>query len=430
MDASTWTSNSIPEWGYQLAFGNGVFVAASAYRIYTSRDGATWTNRSENLGGFQDLRFLNGIFVGTTSDFIATSADGLSWFRSGSSGAGVQSVAYGNGRFVGVGAGGEIISSDDAQNWTRRSHGTHQRIKGLASGGGWSVAVADPATQLTGSTLLASSNAFDWVECPANDVGYLSGVAYGAEKFVAVSQKGVVLVSTNTTKWDQLGIDGTNAAYITFVDHCAERFFAGSAKTVYVSADATGWRKVVFPNFKFHQFDVEQEPYLWGIAFGNGTYVAVGPVPYTSRDGENWTPQRLPWSQRRSSFEYWLTDVAFGNGLFVATHYDNSQVGEQIFTSPDGITWEQQSVPSTTFLLLLHITYSGGWFLAVGPSASMIASPDGVNWRVLKQDSSLRNLTAATFGFGTFLVGGEWGTILQSGSLNPRIAPPQFGLAG
>jgi len=108
---------------------------------------------------------------------------------------------------------------------------------------------------------------------------------------------------------------------------------------------------------------------IYGIAFGNGIYVAVGDDGKiaTSPDGIAWT-QQTPFSANN------LRDIAFGGGLFVA-------VGENgtVLSSPDGITWTARFGGFGT-TLLLAARYLNGIFFVGGSAALLATSPDGVNW--------------------------------------------------
>jgi hypothetical protein len=86
---------------------------------------------------------------------------------------------------------------------------------------------------------------------------------------------------------------------------------------------------------------------LYGIAYGNGTFVAVGNGPaadrgviLTSSNGVTWTSRTSP--SIAANFVS-LEDVAFGNGEFVAVGYNGLDSFAYIISSPDGITWTQRA---------------------------------------------------------------------------------------
>jgi len=100
---------------------------------------------------------------------------------------------------------------------------------------------------------------------------------------------------------------------------------------------------------------------LRGVAYGNGTFVAVGySDTLTSSDGITWTPRPFgPFS------------VTYGNSIFAGV------AGNIIYTSPDGISWEAIEATTTasphTILSLKGVNYCDGIFLSVG-DAEMIGS--------------------------------------------------------
>jgi len=86
---------------------------------------------------------------------------------------------------------------------------------------------------------------------------------------------------------------------------------------------------------------------LYGIAYGNGTFVAVGNGPAADRGVILTSPNGVTWVSRTSpsiaaNFVS-LEDVAFGNGEFVAVGYNGLDSFAYIISSPDGITWTQRA---------------------------------------------------------------------------------------
>jgi hypothetical protein len=91
---------------------------------------------------------------------------------------------------------------------------------------------------------------------------------------------------------------------------------------------------------------------LFGVAYGNGTFVAVGGLGtiLTSTDGVTWTSET-------SGINYHLWGVTYGNGTFVAVGDDGT-----ILTSTDGVTWTSET--SGTNYNLEGVTYGNGTFVA------------------------------------------------------------------
>ena len=122
----------------------------------------------------------------------------------------------------------------------------------------------------------------------------------------------------------------------------------------------------------------DQECEWYGIAYGNGVFVAVSAwgmpgVIMTSSNGIDWTPQITPDGR------WW--DVAYGDGVFVAI----STPGSNRFmrSTDNGITWTPITVDR--YRNWMNITYGGGIFVATSGSAAgdgvfMISTDGGINW--------------------------------------------------
>jgi hypothetical protein len=135
-------------------------------------------------------------------------------------------------------------------------------------------------------------------------------------------------------------------------------------------------------------------PPLRGVAHGNGRFVAVGDqgTILTSPDGVTWTQQTSGTPNR-------LNGVTYGNGTFVA-------VGERgtILTSPDGVNWSLRSSETGSFLW--DVAWGNGLFVAVGSSRTVLTSRDGVNWT--RQDAGTGgDLFGVTHGAGFFVAVGH-----------------------
>lgn len=185
---------------------------------------------------------------------------------------------------------------------------------------------------------------------------------------------------------------------------------------------------------------------LNGVAYGNGTYVAVGDsgVITTSTDGLEWVAREsgvfdklfnviwngnifiavggtypnggiiltssdgVSWTCQILDIEPSITDIAWDGNQFVACggFSQDSAYSEHpvILTSNDGVTWAEQQLPTNKDLYC--IDWNGSIFAAAGDEGTIITSADGVEWT--KQTS---NITApindiATAGSGFIAVGG------------------------
>jgi hypothetical protein len=136
---------------------------------------------------------------------------------------------------------------------------------------------------------------------------------------------------------------------------------------------------------------------FYGIAYGDGLYVAVGAdgETYVSTDGVKYSA--VSYTQNPNS----LHSVAFGNHKFVA-------VGDNGWSavSTDGTNWQSLNVGVTT-RTLYGIAFGGGHFVAVGDNGSIVTSPDGTanSWGLepLSTPDNTNNLTAIAYGNGRFV---------------------------
>jgi hypothetical protein len=187
--------------------------------------------------------------------------------------------------------------------------------------------------------------------------------------------------------------------------------------------------------------------YLRAIAYGDGTFVAIGDTVLTSPDGVTWTdrsssktdadltaiacgegtfvavggggavltsPDGVTWTERSSGTDDYLTAIAYGDGTFVAI----GRWGGTILISTDGVTWTDRTPgPFVPPADLTAIAYGSGTFVAVesiGGACRVFTSPDGVTWTSTQISEGTCDLTAIAYGDGTFVAVGETGRILTS----------------
>ena len=132
------------------------------------------------------------------------------------------------------------------------------------------------------------------------------------------------------------------------------------------SSDGTSW--------ELNQENVTQNT-LRGVAYGNGTFVAVGDYGVRATA----SPDGLVWSLNQEYItQYNLNGVAFGNNTFVAVVGDDSGYSGTIFTSADGGTWTEQD-SSENPNGLSGITYANSTFVAVGRHETILSSSNEVS---------------------------------------------------
>jgi photosystem II stability/assembly factor-like uncharacterized protein len=434
-----------------VAYGAGKYVAVGDYGlIRTSSDGMAWNaqvNETTQSQSLTSVIYANGRFVAVGYEGrILTSTDGLTWTKraSGTTKA-LTAVTFGNGKYVAVGFNGAILTSLDATTWALMSSnpadtyldvvagpnmfvavGSNGVVKTSVTGSGWTarsipVSGVDLRSITVGkngeyfavgslSVVVSSKDGLTWkyhAVAPANMM--LSGVAYNSAsgQYVAVSlESNKVVASTDGVTWKPYATIVNTS--LTSVRYIQGHFLAtGYGNAIFSSPDGySSWDHIT----------INQEIDLYGAAFGNGRFVAVGEfvadynralaanAAVTSTDGINYSvgnTVKVAGGHARKFF-----NVAFGKGLFVA-------VGEDaiIQTSTDGKVWTSQKM--ILGKTLKSIAFGNGWFVAVGLDNLVMRSMDGKNWMQTTTGFSMES-NGITFAQGRFMAVGMSGGIASS----------------
>ena len=139
--------------------------------------------------------------------------------------------------------------------------------------------------------------------------------------------------------------------------------------------------------------DIPGKHILRRVAFGNGTFAAVGDRGRraASRDGKEWTD-----ATETKAIDT-LIDIAFGNGVFVGVGLHGLRM-----TSKDGLAWTDRQLGEEGEHLN-SIVWAKDRFVAVGTGATYISS-NGVKWERKPNDNAPQ---AVAFGNGVF-AGAAW----------------------
>jgi photosystem II stability/assembly factor-like uncharacterized protein len=204
----------------------------------------------------------------------------------------------------------------------------------------------------------------------------LTGVAFGAGRFVAVGADTVVTSEDEGVTWQpqSLPVPATLAS-VAFGNGV---FVAVGAKnTILSSADGKTWKK---------RFDVPgSSESLSAVAFENGTWVVAGNGTYqyfTSPNGTTWTTRQV-----NGSGGYTLRNVAAGGGLFFSAGgilNDNSVIAK----SRDGIIWEWKVFSGPRFPGATGLAYDSGQWVLVGSYGGIATSQLGEEWTVQESSST------------------------------------------
>ena len=145
-----------------------------------------------------------------------------------------------------------------------------------------------------------------------------------------------------------------------------------------------GWDWVAGTNINFA---------LENVAFGNGIFVAsYNNAVALSADGLQWTPQIIV----TNTFIY---DLAFAGGQFLG-------LGMEIVTSPDGSNWTKRlNAPEASFQ---DAAFGNGITVVVGDNANILTSADSVTWNWISRGTDA-NLRGIAHGRNRFVVAGSQG---------------------
>jgi hypothetical protein len=285
--------------------------------------------------------------------------------------------------------------TDALDQWHTRPSGVGLNLHDVGFGANRFVAVGQHGIILT------SSNGAAWSIAASNVAPSLSGVAYGSNVFVAVGATGSILTSADAVDWTAQSSGSSNDLYA--VRWLNGRFLAvGANGTILSSSNGVGW--VAHDSGTTHSLE--------GVSFGDESFIAVG-AGNSNPSSIPWSRDGITWSNQAVSFLR-LYDVAFGSGRFVAL----SSRG-QVYVSTNGHDWTHvfQTVDSR---YLFKITYVHGRFVAVGAASGggdrkVVSSENGFDWKLhsvgVLNSAPLRSVT---HGNSTFVAVGEKGHILQS----------------
>jgi hypothetical protein len=227
-------------------------------------------------------------------------------------------------------------------------------------------------------------------------------VAYGAGKFVAVSQNGTnrLQYSADGINWTAVSLESisTTAQWVSVV--YGNGYFlainSNGTNRGATSIDGINWTVVT---------DMPVQSYT-GLTFGGTRWVAItssvsNKIAYsaTADPTGSWSNSNVPSGGTGNNW----SSVAYGGGKYVAVSSGTGTGTNRVMYSSDGQNWT--STTSAVQNQWKSITYGDGKFVAVGAAGTpdqVMYSTDGINW-TSTASSSPSNWTAVTYGKGKFL---------------------------
>ena len=261
----TWTQQSIGSTNdlQEVVWGKGRFVAAEYWgTVYTSWDGASWTNAGgpPAFDNQPHLAFGNNVFVmagkkdNVSAAQICYSADGRMWSAAAFP-AGIpqiQEVAFGNGKFLAVADSGTVVSSADGSTWSLTTVGGTPNFRHLAWDGSVWAAVAMNAAQSRPEVVWTSLDGVTWTQRAA--LGFdtyriygVGGVMYALGWYGGVTvsmDHGVTWSAASTpgsTRWSTLRMAVSDEG--TFLITAKAMDEAGAPNALLVSSNGVHWSR-------------------------------------------------------------------------------------------------------------------------------------------------------------------------------------------
>jgi hypothetical protein len=382
--SGTWTSVKYGETAAVYTTLSGTYAGSGVGARFTVlRNGWKYTPSLQTAGtGYTRLQTIT--ILGTSLGGLSTANDLVITITAVNSTTGAiidfDHSGYGiGGRYVALRSGSTVgATSEDGIAWDTRASlmpsaaNWDAMAVGLFDDGSTVgkvskfVAVAGTSANTTGAY---SSDGITWTATSMRTSATWVDVAFGAQKFVAVSSDvTTVRISNDGEAWDQTGILTT-----------------------------TGFTALAYGKNRF-------------VAIKSGTNVTNHATPTTVTG--TWTAGTLPSSSNWNS-------IAYGNNRFVAVSNTSGTIAAY---SLDGITWTASTLPSTA--QWTSVTYGQGVFLAVSTTTAAATSPDGVTWTARTTSTAASGFSAVTFGnrnrYGLFVgVGagtGDVATYIRTGA--------------
>ncbi len=244
----------------------------------------------------------------------------------------------------------------------------------------------------------ASAPIFDWKA----DYSHLSrdynSIAYGKGVFVAVGDKGMIMVSKDLKKWDKVEVnyDQYFDGVFKTVLFNGQIFVAAMERNIFYSKDGYHWDsvKVMGYNDKSSKSIVItlDENISYGATNGK-TFVLSGfGVLLYSTDGKNWTkhPDAHKTFGAGGGEGTIFSNVIYDGKKYISMcMYVNERGGSKdlIYTSSDGITWDitEYKGPTCSFQGEF-LTYNGSKYYISCKQSEYYESDDLKNWKRMQTE--------------------------------------------
>jgi hypothetical protein len=389
-------SLAVPKGATQQFTATGSYCTNGSLITQDLTTSATWTS-DPNIAFVSNVSGLNGKVTSTgTGTTLLTATSGtvsgsasltVSEWAIANSGTtyDLYGVAWNGTTFVAVGDGGSVLTSPDAITWTPQSLTNATSLRSVVWSGSQFVAVGlgviqvFPNHTMPNIVIFTSPDGAIWTEQSLGNYysNYpLNDIIWSGLQFIAVGPAGSILTSPDGITWTERqspftsGNDGIAWSGSTFVA-------VGEAGEIAASSDGITWTEQILPNY----------PYFYGVVWSGGQFIAVGQdiqksssAIFTSPDGLTWTQQSTGIAQSPNIDSRLCGAASSGQKLVAVGMTQISPTGDPgpgiILTSSNGITWTQPTLGMTNPKGPFNgVAWFGTRFVVVGANGTIYLSP-------------------------------------------------------
>lgn len=398
--------------------GTELLVMDNTGNIYSTTNGATWTNLGQAPTPFQISNcntLAPPVFEWTGKDYALmigslyySSSDGASWMpHTTPQNITLNSIIWDGNKYIAVGSTGFIAYSPDGNTWTQTNTGITNEYIQSAVWDGSNYVLSLSNGNYTDHVLVGSGTSWQSVAIGVGNLFYVNGKIYGLGGINDVE------ISSDGLNWSALSAS-TNCTGLTTIAGNGQNQLVGlepgiNAISSCVSSDnGQTWSEQ----------NTSIVNRVIALVFGNGEYVGITSSGIiTSLDGISWNQETLAAGAP--------TTIGYGNGFFIVA----AGTSGTILTSSDGSNWLTNSIPpiqvqptASLVPIFSNIFWDGKEYLAVAQNnnaypgmpyeSTLWVSNDGAHWypEILPPATVAHTIAV---GANTALLGGA-GMIAQS----------------
>lgn len=294
-----------------------------------------------------------------------------------------ESLSTENRPFVIAGGNGTILTSLDGINWNKQTQPNTTFLTHAAKGKNNYVVLGYGVS-------LTSPNGLTWTS-HFNTLSPFLSLIWDNKQYVAVNINSYsIQTSPDGITWTPrhaaapFGVTGVAYGNNTYVAVFNEaRHYPASSGGSITSRDLITWSKANYSlPYALTYVQWIGQSFMATAQRKADQYYAEGGIA-TSSDGQKWV-----WHSLENGKGKWIASITRGNKRYVAVGADMiadrlGRVGV-IYTSEDGITWNQQLIGKIAGLTKVIWSQSQHLFLAIGLEGTVMMSPDGLRWKALE----------------------------------------------